>query len=335
MDDLIEKLNILVNDFTQKYAGEYSVLVKFALLIAAALVTLFVFFSLANFLRHRRWITGKFSMPVLMADYIEQTISIVIKIFALVLALQIIGAGSIVGTIVGTAGVLGLGISFAFKDIIENYIAGIILSFRQPFLKGEHIEVDGSEGIVQRMTSRMTMIKTFDGNNISIPNATIFKSKIINYSRIPERRFEFKIGINPESDPDQARSVGLKAMDALEEVLDDPTPIAVTDEVGDSSIVIKFLGWVDQNKYDFFLTRSAAIGRVKNAIEEEGIEIPDPSFIVKLRQPGEQKDMKAFKKSIPLQDELISSENKQSSIIFDQIKKEEVNRDLLNSATTE
>ena len=315
--------------------------IQVLILILVSLLVLFLFFSVSNSItRNKQWFYRLTGETQLLADLLAQSLAIFIRVTAIVITLYILGAESIVGLIIGTAGVFGLAISFAFKDIIENYIAGIILSIRQPFRKGDHILVADHEGIVLRMTTRMTMIKSFDGNNVSIPNATIFKSVIINFSIIPERRFEFKIGINPDADPNFARKIGLKVLTDLNDVLDTPPPLAHIESIGDSSIVLVFYGWVDQDKSDFYQVRSLAVGAVKESIEDHGIEIPDPSYIIKIKnieqEPSSTSSTLNLENSeLKNIESLMSTQTNEIDFVRKQAKQELNKPDLLNKETIE
>ncbi len=91
-------------------------------------------------------------------------------------ALEILDATAIVGALLGTAGVLGVALGFAFKDILENYLAGILMSLRQPFSPRDHVVIDGNEGLVIALNSRATILMTLDGNHLRLPNALVFRS---------------------------------------------------------------------------------------------------------------------------------------------------------------
>lgn len=306
----------------------------FIFILVIAIVVLFTGFLIANYVKGKSSLFERISKTEIIADLIAQTVSILIKICVIVVALQILGAGSLVGAVLGTAGVIGLGISFAFKDIVENYIAGIILSIRQPFFKGDLVNIEGVEGVIQRMTTRMTMIKSLDGNNVSIPNAKVFKANLINYSTNPFRRFEFSVGIMADGDPNFARTIGLEAMIKMDTVLDQPSPVAITDSLGDSSIKLIFYGWIDQKENDFAQVRSLAMSEVKDAIEKAGIDIPDPSYIVKLKNITDEvkKNQVTNDKSL---DGLISTKNHQENVVKEQIEIEESKKSLLDSALKE
>jgi small-conductance mechanosensitive channel len=182
------------------------------------------------------------------------------------------------GTILGGAGVFGLAIGFALRDSLENYISSIMLSLRQPFRANDHVVIDDHEGIVVRLTTRATVLMTLDGNHLRIPNSNVFKGIILNYTRNPERRFEFDLGVDAEDDPVAAMKTGLDAIRDLDFVLADPKPDANIETVGDSNIVVKFLAWVNQNQTDFRKARSLAIRAAKNALEENGFTLPEPIY---------------------------------------------------------
>ena len=159
-----------------------------------------------------------------------------------------------------------------------------MLSLRQPFRANDHVLINEHEGKVVRLTSRATILMTLDGNHLRIPNATVFKAVILNYTRNPERRFEFALGVDANDDPVAAMATGLSAIAGLAFVLDEPKPDAVIETVGDSNIVLTFLAWVDQNESDFMKARSLAIRAAKDALETAGFTLPEP--IYRLRFDG-------------------------------------------------
>ena len=119
---------------------------------------------------------------------------------------------------------------------------------------------------------------TLDGNQLRIPNAEVFKGTILNYTKNPERRFTFELGVDANDDPLAAIKVGLDAIDTLAFVLDEPKAIAVITNVGDSNIVLEFQVWVDQSETDFAKARSIAIRETKHALENEGFSLPEPIY---------------------------------------------------------
>ncbi|WP_208539345.1 mechanosensitive ion channel domain-containing protein [Algihabitans albus] len=187
-----------------------------------------------------------------IADIYRQIVRIAFILAGLVVALDILGAVALIGTLLGAAGLVGLAIGFAVRDTVENFMASIILSVRQPFRPNDFVEIDGEQGNVIRLTSRATILLSSDGNHIRIPNATVFKSRILNFSPNPERRFEFDLGVDADAD------------------------LATAQAVGDSNVVVRLIGWIDQRKTDFLVARGEAIRVTKEALESEGFGLPEP-----------------------------------------------------------
>jgi small-conductance mechanosensitive channel len=213
-----------------------------------------------------------------LADLIATLVRFVFIMLGLVAGLQILGATALLGAVLGGAGVLGIAIGFAVRDTVDNYVSSLMLSLRQPFRANDHVVIEGNEGRVVRLTSRATILMTLDGNHLRIPNSTVFKAVILNYTRNPERRFQFELGIDADDDPVDGMAVGLKAVRALDFVLDSPKASAVIRDVGDSNILLGFFGWVDQSRTDFFKGRSLALQAAKAALEDAGFALPEPIY---------------------------------------------------------
>ena len=213
-----------------------------------------------------------------LAELIASAIRFVAVIGGIVIALDMIGAGALLGAVLGGAGVIGIALGFAMRDTIENYVASLMLSLRQPFRAADHVLIDEHEGRVIRLTSRATVLMTLDGNHLRIPNSTVFKAIILNYTRNPQRRFEFELGIDADDDPNQGRNVGVEVLRGLPFVLDNPPPEARVQNVGDSNIVLQFLGWIDQREADWHKARSRAIAAVKAELERAGFALPEPIY---------------------------------------------------------
>ncbi|MCA8891240.1 MAG: mechanosensitive ion channel [Hyphomonas sp.] len=216
-----------------------------------------------------------------LVELVSGAFRIVMLLVALIAAMNILGATAMMGTILGGAGVIGLAIGFSVRDTLENYISSIMLSVRQPFRANEHVVIDQHEGKVMRLTSRSTVLMTLDGNHLRIPNSTVFKAVILNYTRNPERRFQFDLGVDAADDPVAAMQLGLDRMKALPFVMKDPEPEAFIQTVGDSNIVLRFMGWVDQRETNFAKGRGLAIAATKDALESGGFTLPEPIYRVR------------------------------------------------------
>ncbi len=253
-------------------------------LLAVAVLAALVIGAFGYLLASLGFIWERIAPNAFLAELIRSAIRFVFVVGGLVIALDMLGAGALLGAVLGGAGVIGIALGFAMRDTIENYVASLMLSLRQPFRPNDHVLIDELEGRVIRLTSRATILMTLEGNHLRIPNAQVFKAVILNYTRNPQRRFEFELGIDADDDPRAAMKLGHETLAALPFVLADPEPAARIQNVGDSNIVILFLAWVDQNEADWFKSRSVAIAAVKEALEEAGFALPEP--IYRLRFDG-------------------------------------------------
>ncbi len=157
------------------------------------------------------------------------------------------------------------------------------LSTRNPFEIGDAIEIDGQIGKVAVLTARDTVLVTLDGNHLRIPNGVVMNSTLLNFTRNPLRRFDFYVGVSTDFDLGEVKRI---AMDHLREnpaVLDEPAPMVVVDNLGDSSVQVRLFAWVDQRKHDFLKSKSESIRLIKEAFDEAGIEMPEPIYRVHLR----------------------------------------------------
>ncbi|MBH5321603.1 mechanosensitive ion channel family protein [Aurantiacibacter sediminis] len=251
------------------------------LALAVAIAIALLGYLLASF----RPLWNRITPNAFLAELIVSAIRFVFVVLGIVIALDMIGAGALMGAVLGGAGVIGIALGFAMRDTVENYVASLMLSLRQPFRANDHIVIDGThEGRVIRLTSRATVILTLDGNHLRIPNSTVFKGTILNYTRNPQRRFDFALGVDADDDAEAARQLGRDTLAGMPFVLDDPAPEVRISEVGDSNVVLQFFGWIDQGKADFFKAKSRAIAIAKVALEEAGFALPEPIYRLRFDQ---------------------------------------------------
>lgn len=190
----------------------------------------------------------------------------------LLMALDLLGATTLVGAALGSAGVVGLVMGFAFKDIAENYVAGILLSLRKPFAPGDHVLIENREGKVVALTSRATVLMTLDGNQLTLPNAMVFKSVMLNYSQNPLRRFDFTVVLGIKDSIRQSQELALDEIAEVAGVLTDPAPSWQIEELAADKIVLRFYGWVDQRQNDIIKVRTESIRAVKAAYQHRAAE---------------------------------------------------------------
>ncbi|SIO10630.1 mechanosensitive ion channel domain-containing protein [Vannielia litorea] len=279
--DVVERLNPAVKRF-QDRIGQ---LVAWAplLLIAAAAFTGVAFLGVLIARMRQPW--ERLAPNSFIADIYRMLIRLAFVVGGVVVALDILGATALLGTILGAAGIIGLAIGFAVKDTVENFIASIMLSIRQPFRPNDAIEINGDEGKVIRLTSRATIILSWDGNHIRIPNSTVFKSRIVNYSRNRERRFLFEIGFEGEVDMEAARALAQETVQALPFTLESPAASVWIDRLSEGGTMLKVAGWIDQTETSLLLAKGEALRQVKAALEGAGVLIPDTTYRLRLDPP--------------------------------------------------
>src|SRR5690606_1743261 len=205
------------------------------------------------------------------ASLVQRFVTWASILIALLIALDLLGATAVAGAVLGSAGVVGLVIGFAFKDIAENYVAGVLLSLRRPFAPGEVVRIDSYDGTVAALTSRTTVLGTFDGNQLNLPNALVFKSVVLNVSRNPNRRFDFVIPVDGSESIVRAQEVALRAIACVEGVLADPAPSWTVQEYDGTAAKLQFFAWINQRDTDLGKARSAAIHAVRTHFAEAGI----------------------------------------------------------------
>ncbi len=176
--------------------------------------------------------------------------------------------------LLASLGFFSVAIGFAFQDILENLLAGILLLFRQPFAGGDQIRVGDEEGIVERITIRETVLTTFAGERILIPNADVYKSAVHIYTAQPLRRTNFVVGVAYETDLDYARAVAIDALATVDGILEDPPAQALLIELAPSTVNVDIRFWSVPREGDRRVVLDHAIAAVKSAFDAEHIEMP-------------------------------------------------------------
>lgn len=272
--DVVERLNPALERMRER--AEQAIAFSPLILVAvSAAVAMWVF---GFWLARRRWPWERMAPNAFIADIYRQVVRLAFVVLGVVLALDLLNATALLGTILGAAGIVGLAIGFAVRDTVENFISSIMLSIRQPFRPKDLVEIEGDLGHVIRLTSRATILLSLDGNHIRIPNATVFKARIINYTRNDERRFTFLLGVQPDADIAEAQRIILAALTELPFVLDAPGPAVWVEGLGASTIDITAAGWIKQHETGIGMAKGEALRVVKARLEEAGISLPEPTY---------------------------------------------------------
>ncbi|MGC9359325.1 MAG: mechanosensitive ion channel family protein [Anaerolineae bacterium] len=187
-----------------------------------------------------------------------------------------------VTTFIAGLGVTGLTIGFALQDIARNFVAGIILLVRKPFAIGQAISVAGHSGSVVDVNMRDTIIRTWDGPLVILPNIDVFGGAITNYSEESHRRRTIYIGVGYGQNLKRATEVFLAATSEVPGVVEDPAPMLHAEELGDSAVTFALRFWIDTTTHGLLDVHSDVVMAINTAAEREGIELPYPIQTVRL-----------------------------------------------------
>lgn len=214
-----------------------------------------------------------------------------ISIFAaIMLATMIIVPDVGVSDLLAGLGVGGVAIGFAFKDILQNLLAGILILLRQPFRIGDQIRFGEYEGTVEHIETRATIIKTYDGRQIVIPNGEIFTNPFEVDTAYPLRRSEYSVGVGYGDDMDKAAEKMREAILSVDGVEKDPEPQVLAMELGDSTVNLEARWWTQSRKADKNAVHDRVIRAIKKAMDDNFIDMPFPTQIVLLHDQTEETD---------------------------------------------
>lgn len=191
------------------------------------------------------------------------------------LILRVSGLTQLALTLVGGTGLIGLILGIAFRDITENFLSSIFLSIQQPFETGDLVEISGVTGYVQQLNMRTTILMTLDGNLAQIPNATVYKTIVSNFTTSPNRRADFMVGIGYDDAIAEAQEIARKVLADHPAVLKDPEPSVLVDGLGNATVSLRVYFWLNGREHSWQKVRSSVIRLVKRAFQSHGVSMPD------------------------------------------------------------
>ncbi|MEC8009680.1 MAG: mechanosensitive ion channel family protein [Pseudomonadota bacterium] len=211
----------------------------------------------------------------MMSLVIRRSLVTFICLLGLYMFLRIAGLTQIAVAIISGTGIIGLVIGFAFKDIAENYISSLLISARRPFQINDVIEIDGYTGVVQKVTLRGTTLVDFDGNHVQIPNSSIYKGTIKNFTANPNMRGSFIIGVGYDANITDAQLRAMEIFKQHQAVLDDPQPQVLVDNLGSSTINLKIYFWINAQEFALNKVSSDVMRLIVDEFLQANISMPD------------------------------------------------------------
>ncbi len=224
----------------------------------------------------------------LASKVVGRLLGAVVFLLGLVYALTQVGVS--VAPLLGLLGVAGLAIALGFQEIMENFIAGVFMSLRQPFSQGDQIHSGGYDGTVRDISLRAVELETYDGERVLIPNAMVWKNPIVNHTVLGSRRTTLDVGVEYGSDLDHAKQVLVEAVKSVEGVGVSPEPNAFVESFGASSIDFALHFWHDPAAGSEWKVSDAVARRVKKALDAAGIGIPFPQRVLHF-SPGARAEL--------------------------------------------
>lgn len=270
-------VNTIAEPATEKLTGWLDQLIAMLPNIIAALVVLVLF-----------WIAAKVAKQLLesavnrmahnpqVAIITSRVAYIAVLAGGLMVALGILQLEKTVTSLLAGAGIVGLAIGFACQDLAANLMSGFLLATSEPLNNGDLIKTGGFYGTVEKVHLRYSIIRTFEGQLVRIPNRQIFENSLVNYTKPGERRVDFTVGVSYGDDLEKARDIAVEAVTEVEERDTERDVEVYYTEFGDSSVNFSLRFWIEYPGQDYLKARSDAIVQVKKAFDENGITIPFP-----------------------------------------------------------
>jgi small conductance mechanosensitive channel len=214
-----------------------------------------------------------------------------IILVGLFVALAIVFPSFKPGDLVQLLGISGVAIGFAFRDILQNFLAGILILLTEPFQIDDQIVFKDYEGTVEDIQTRATTVRTYDGRRIVIPNAELFTNSVTVNTAFENRRLEYDVGIGYGDNIEQAKQLMIEAIASVDGVLRQPPPEALVMELADSTVNIRARWWIQPpRRAESLDSRDRVLTAIKNKLVANGIDLPFPTQQVLFHDQTEETD---------------------------------------------
>jgi small conductance mechanosensitive channel len=272
--NLKEPTNIII----EKLTGWYEAGIQSLPNLAVATVVMIAFVFIAKLVKRiASSIANRYIEDFYLNKFTKNLAYLLVIVAGAIISLNILNLDKTITSFLAGAGIIGLALGFAFQETATNFISGVFMITRKPIRRGDHIEVKGNEGIVDKVGLRTTNIETFDGNLVMVPNKDVFQGVVKNYSHKTSRRVDISCGVSYGDDLEKTIEVVNEALSTIE-YRDKEKGIDVWfTEFGDSSINFSARFWLKHGeKAKYLKARSEAIIAIKKAFNEHSLDIPFP-----------------------------------------------------------
>ena len=229
-------------------------------------------------------------LDLTLADLLGRLVSAFTIILGLFVAAVVVFPTFSPGDLIAGLGITSVVIGFAFKDVLQNFFAGIFILWRRPFIVGDEIKVGSYEGTVEQITTRSTRVKTYDGERAVLPNGDVYTNAVLVRTAYKTRRVRLSVGIGYQDSIEHARSVIREVLQQTEGVLHEPAPSVFVAELAPSSVNFNVFFWTDSRQTTVLSVIDSAVTGIKLALDEAGIDIPYPHRVVLNQSPAALRD---------------------------------------------
>ncbi len=260
-----------------KFLGHYGVALTQAIYFALTFCLTFIIGRLVILPLGRRLIDRHAEIDDHARQPLRRLALAAIVLLALLLALTVAQLESLLRSVstITAAGTLAVG--YAMSNVLGNFVAGVFIYVDRPFRIGDWIEWEDGEGTVEDITLRVTRVRTFDNELLTVPNGVLTEGVITNHVANDRLRIQFTFGIGYDDDIETAISIIESEAESMDAILNHPSPTAYCTELADSYVALTAWVWIDEpNRSDFLAIRSTYIRTVKSSFDEHGIDIPYP-----------------------------------------------------------
>lgn len=277
-DEPLKAVKDPVNLILEKIGTWGEVAIKMLPNLLVAVLAMFAFVMIARFVRNMvTKLLTKTTNNQALQNLVVRIVYFAILIVGLFVALGILELDKTVTSLLAGVGVIGLALGFAFQDIASNFISGVILAVRSPIQIGDIVSVSEHMGTVSETNLRVTTIKTFQGQEVFIPNSTILQNPIVNYSTFGKRRVDLAVGVSYGENLRAVKKLVLETIGKMDGVVDKDKMIFAYTGFGGSSIDFEIKFWINFSKQPNYLeAQSEAIMSIKEAFDAADIMIPYP-----------------------------------------------------------
>lgn len=287
-----EKIDVAgdVNTIVDKVEGWINGLIRLTPNLIAALILLVIFYVIGRMLSYgvRRTLARR-GRPAL-ANVGSAMMHWAFMILGFLLAATIVLPSLKPGDLLAGMGIGSVAIGFAFKDILQNMLSGILILLRQPFRIGDQVIVGDFEGTVEDIETRATYIKTYDGRRVVIPNSNIYTGSFVVNTAFDHRRSQYDIGIGCSDDWEKAMALMTRAAAGCQGVLADPAPEALPVGIDAYQNTIRLRWWTKSDRASVIHTQGRVILAVYRALDDAGIDMPYPTEVMLFHDQTEETD---------------------------------------------